>query len=112
MYKSKNLFKKLSKSKKTVRSDFFILKTKLAFIELRQAFFKTLILHHFNPKRHIQIQTDVSNYTIDEVLSQLTLENLGRWHLVAFFSQKIIPSKTRYETHKDEILAIVEDFKI
>ena len=43
--KSKNL----SKSKKTVRSDFFTLGAKLAFTELRQAFLKALILHHFDP---------------------------------------------------------------
>ena len=43
----------LSKSKKTVRSsDFPTSNAKLAFIELRQAFLKAPILHHFDPKRH------------------------------------------------------------
>ena len=86
--KSKNLFKKLSKSKKTVKSDFLTLRAKLAFIQLRQAFFKALIFYHFNSKRHIQIETDVSSYAIGEVLSQLILDNSGQWHLVAFFLSK------------------------
>ena len=54
---------------------------------------------------------DVSGYAIGGVLSQLTSDNFGRWHLVAFFSQKIIPAKTRYETHDGKFLAIVEAFK-
>ena len=106
--KSKNL----AKSKKTVRcSDFLTLGAKLAFTELRQAFLKALILHHFNPERYIRIEIDVSGYAIGRVLSQLTSDDLGRWHLVAFFSHKMIPAEIRYETHDNELLAIVEAFK-
>ena len=48
--KSKNLFK----FKKSVESsDFFTPRAKLAFTKLRQAFLKTPILHHFDPKRYI-----------------------------------------------------------
>ena len=101
-----------SKSKKTIRSlDFFTPGAKLAFTKLRQAFIKALILYHFDPEYHIRIETDVSGYTIGGVLSQLTSNNLGQWHPVAFFSRKIIPAETRYETHNDELLAIVEAFK-
>ena len=59
----------LSKSKKTVRSDFLTPGAKLAFAELRQAFVKAPILHHFDPERHIRIETDVSGYAIGGVLS-------------------------------------------
>ena len=62
---------KLSKPKKTIRSDFFTLGVKLAFIKLRQAFVKAPILYHFDPNRHMRIETDVSGYAIDKVLSQL-----------------------------------------
>ena len=66
MSKSKNLFK----SKEIVGSlDFLSLRAKLAFTKLRQAFFKALIFHYFNPKCHIQIEMDVSGYTISRVLS-------------------------------------------
>ena len=73
LFKSKNL----SKSKKIVGSDFFTPKAKLAFTKLRQAFVKAPILHHFNPKRHIRIETDISGYAIGRVLSQLILDDLG-----------------------------------
>ena len=86
--KSKKLFKpkKLFKSKKMVGLDFFIPKARLAFIKLRQAFVKALIFYHFDSKRYIRIKTDVLGYAIIEVLSQLTLDDLGQYHPVAFFS--------------------------
>ena len=108
LFKSKNL----SKSKKTVRSsDYLIFGAKLAFTKLRQAFFKAPILYHFDLERHIQIKTNVSGYVIGRVLSQLTSDDLGRCHLVAFFSRMMIPTETRYETHDVKLLAIVEVFK-
>ena len=73
--KSKNS----SKSKRAIGPlDFFIPRAKLVFIKLRQAFFKTPILQHFDPKHYIQIEMDVSGYAIGGVLSQLILDNLGR----------------------------------
>ena len=104
--KSKNL----SKSK-TVGSDFLTPGAKLAFTKLRQAFFKAPILHYFDLERHIRIETDVSSYAISEIFSQLTSDDLGQWHLVAFFSCKMIPVETRYEMHDGELLAIIEAFK-
>ena len=105
--KSKNL----SKFKKTLRSDFFTPKARLVFIELRQAFVKASILHYCDPERYIWVETDASGYAIGRDFSQLTLDDLGQWHPVVFFSQKMILAKTRYETHNGEILAIVEAFK-
>ena len=70
-----------------------------------------MILHHFDPEHHIRVETDASGYAIGEVLSQLTSDDLGQWHLVAFFSRKMILAETRYETHDGELLAIVEAFK-
>ena len=105
--KSKNL----SKSKKTVGSDFFTPKAKLAFTKLRQVFVKALILHHFNLECQIWIETNISGYAICGVFNQLTSDNLSRWHLVAFISWKMIPAETRYETHDSEFLAIVKVFK-
>ena len=104
LFKSKKSFK----SKKTFGLDFFISRARLAFIKLRQIFIKTLILYHFDPERYIRVQTDVLGYAIIEVLSQLTLDNLGRWYLVAFFSQKMILAETRYKTRNCKLLAIVQ----
>ena len=80
LFKSKNL----SRSKKMIGSDFLTPRAKLAFTKLRQAFVKALILYHFDPKCHIRIETYILNYAIGGVLSQLTLNDLGRWYLVAF----------------------------
>ena len=54
------------------RTDFLTPKARLAFIQLRQAFVKALILHHFDPESYIRIETDVSGYAIGSILSQLS----------------------------------------
>ena len=86
-----------------------------AFNQLRQAFTEAPILRHFDPECHIRIETDASGYAEGGVLSQLTSDHLtsdqGQWHPVAYFSRKMIPVETRYETHDGELLAIVEAFK-
>ena len=86
-------------------------KAKLAFTQWRKAFTKAPILQHFDPQCYIRTETDVSGYAIGRVLSQLTLDNLGQWHLVAFYLQKMIPAKTWYKPHNGELFAIVEAFK-
>ena len=74
-------------------------------------FIQASIFQHFDPEQHIQFETDASCYFIGRVLSQLTLDDLGRWHLVAYYSHKVIPAKTWYKTYNGELLAIVEVFK-
>ncbi len=107
--------------------DFLTPEAKKAFIYLWKAFTKAPILRHFDPEYHIQIETDVSGYTIGGVLSQMTSDQhfsghmiheddfprseIGQWHLVAFFSQKMISTETQYKTHNQELLVIVEAFK-
>ena len=106
--KSKNL----SKSKKAVGpSDFLIPGAKLIFTKLRQAFLKAPILHHFDPERHIRIESNTLSYAISGILNQLTSDDSGQWHPIAFFSRKMILAETRYETHNGELLAIVEAFR-
>ena len=41
----------------------------------------------------------------------VTKADLSQWHLIAFFSKKMIPAETRYETHDGKLLAIFEAFK-
>ena len=91
--------------------DYLTAEARLAFTQWRKALTKAPILWHFDPKCHIRLETGVSGYAIARVLSQLTLDNLGQWHLIAFYSQKMIPTKTWYKTHDGELLAIVEAFK-
>ena len=84
---------------------------RLAFTQLKKAFTKAPILWHFDLECHIRIETNASGYAIDGVLNQLTLDNLGWWYPVVFYSQKMIPAEIEYETHDGKLLAIVEAFK-
>ena len=84
----------LSKSKKT-ELGFLISGARMAFTKLRQAFIKTSILYHCDQKRHIRVETDALGYAIGGVLSQLSSDDLGRWHPEAFFSRKMILVETR-----------------
>ena len=85
MVKSKNRDFSLNFKNIEAGSGFLTPKARLAFTKLRQVFMNTPILHYFDPKCHIWIKTDASGYAIGGVLSQLTLDDLGQWHLVAFF---------------------------
>ena len=78
---------------------------------MKQVFVEAPILNHFDPERQIRIEMDTLGYAINGILSQLTLDVLGQWYLVAFFSRKMIPTETRYEIYNRELLAIVESFK-
>lgn len=97
--------KKLAKSldfvmNKTPKTDFIT-------FEVKKAFTKALIFYYSDSKRHIHIETDVSNYAISKIPSQMTLDkqssdhiiykNLkfsksksGQWYLVVLFSRKMI----------------------
>ena len=90
--KSKNHDFLLNSRNREAKTSFFIPETRLAFIQLRQAFVKASILHYFNLECHIQIETDTLGYAIANVLSQLlfgtrpdgvvTKTDLGQWHLI------------------------------
>ena len=68
-------------------------------------------MNYFDPERYIQIETDIFGYIIDRIFSQLISDDLSWCYLIAFFPQKMIPTKTWYKTHNKELLAIVEAFK-
>ncbi len=120
--------KKPNFAKANSGTDFLTLEAKEAFIHLRKAFTEAPILRHFDPERHIRIEIDASEYAIGGVLSQMTSDQhssghvthedpnspkseIGQWHPIAFFFQKMIPAETRYKTYNQELLAIVEAFK-
>ncbi len=92
---------KMTKSKKWIRAEkaeafrakklgqsgsFLISEARKTFTKWRQAFVEAPILNHFNPERHIRIETDASGYSIGRIFSQLTSDDSVRWHPVAFFS--------------------------
>lgn len=49
------------------RTEYITLGAKLSFIKLKQAFITAPILHHFDPKCHVRIETDMSDYAIDGI---------------------------------------------
>ena len=97
--------------KDTKGFNYLTLDTKKAFNYLCHAFTQASILSYFDFEQHIRIETNALGYAISGVLCQLILGNLGQWHLVAYYSRKMILAKTRYKTHNNEILAIVQAFK-
>ena len=105
------IVKRLLRSKNLNGAGYLTPKARLTFTQLKKAFTNTSILQHFDLEYHWRIVTNASGYAIGRVLSYLTLDNLDRWHPVAYFLQKIIPTKTRYETHNGKLLAIVEALK-
>ena len=73
LVKSKNHDFPKSRTGKT-RTGFLTPKARLMFIQLRQEFVKTPILYYLDPKSHIQIKTDLLDYAICSILSQLSSE--------------------------------------
>ncbi len=53
-----------------------------------------------------------SNHVTHENLNPIALNSeISQWHPIAFLFRKMIPIETWYETHNQELLAIVEAFK-
>lgn len=85
----------ISSKLRSNKAGYLTLNARVAFTQLRYAFIEALILYHFNLKLYIRIETNATSYTISRVLSQLTSNDLGRRHLIAYFLHKMISAKTR-----------------
>ena len=92
-------------------SNYLTSASKKAFNHLRHVFTQAPIFQHFDPEQHIWIETNISDYAINKVPSQLTLDDLSWWHFVAYYLYKMISAKTWYKTHDGKLLVIVEVFK-
>ena len=83
----------------------------VAFRTLCEAFQKAPILSHHDPEKRSRMETDASQFAIAGILSQIgNVEVDPNWHPVAFYSRKLIAAERNYETHDQELLAIVEAF--
>ena len=80
-----------------------------AFGTLKSAFVFTPILRLFNPSRKIVIKTNASDYALGAVLSQKGPN--GKFHPIAFYSQKLTPAEINYKIHDKELLVIIKAFK-
>ena len=83
-----------------------------AFCMLRDAFTSAPILKHYDPVLPIKMETDASGFAAAGILLQLFAgEKTAIWHPIAYWSRKLSPAEVNYETHDQELLAIVESFK-
>ena len=80
-----------------------------AFESLKKAFTTTPILQHFDSDEKTWIESDVSNYVIAGVLSQVGNDDVLK--PVAFMSKKMFSAKCNYEIYDKELLAIVRAFE-
>ena len=85
-------------------------RARTAFQRLKEAFTTAPMLRHYDPTKLTRVETDASGFALAGVLTQQQ-EQEGLWHPVAFWSRKMHPAEMNYETHDQELLAIIEVFK-
>jgi hypothetical protein len=91
-----------------------------AFKELKQAFIEPPVLRHFNPDKEILIITNASKVAVTGIILQLADVPAGEtqpvylrdYHPVAYFLKKLNQAQRNYDTHDQELLAIVEAFRV
>ncbi|MBW0591372.1 hypothetical protein O181_131087 [Austropuccinia psidii MF-1] len=71
---------------------------------LKEAFTTAPLLPHLNPSLPTIVETDVSDYALGAVLSQVN--DAGK-HLITFDSRNLLPAELNYEIHDKELLGIV-----
>lgn len=81
-----------------------------AFDKLRNAFLQVPILAHFERDRETHVEVDASGGAISGILSQLvpTGDDRPQWRPIDFYSRKLIQAEYNYDTHDQELLAIVK----
>ena len=103
-----NLSKKRVKKSLASFTNFLTEEARRFFNLIKDAFTEVPILQHFDHNLPARVETDASSGAIGEILTQQDFQ--GRWYLCAYYSRKMQPAKQNYETHDDELLAIVEAF--
>jgi len=80
---------------------------------LKDAFLGVPILAHFERERPTRLEVDASGGAISGILSQNGpgSDNKDQWRPVDFYSRKLIQAEYNYDTHDQELLAIVQSVK-
>ena len=81
---------------------------KSLFKKIKNLFVKKPVLRIYIPNLLIKVETDVLDYALGVYLVQL---HLDRWHLVAYYSQKMTPVELNYNIYNKELLGIVAALK-
>jgi hypothetical protein len=84
-----------------------------AFKQLKNAFLQVPILAHFERDRETHVEVDASGGAISGILSQLvpTKDGMAQWRPIDFYSRKLIQAEYNYDTHDQELLAIVKSLE-
>ena len=82
-------------------------KARKSFNNLKKIFMKTSLLWHFNLDLKIMIETNVIEFVIFEIISQLDSKT-DQWHSIVFWSRKMTSAERNYMIDETEMLAIVE----
>jgi hypothetical protein len=69
------------------------------------------MLFYYDLKKLTRLETDASGFALVGVITQQQ-EAGGLWHPVVFWLRKILSAEMNYETYNQELLAIVEIFKV
>ena len=80
------------------------LRARVAFKQLVLEFIIALLLRYFYLEQPMCIITNFSKRGIKVVLLQLYI---GRWHPITFYSRKLTPIESRYNTANRELLTII-----
>lgn len=84
----------------------------LAFKQLKEAFTSAPVLRHFDASLPIKVEIDASVFAAAAIISQLFGTGAdAKWHPIAFYSRKFTPAERNYNTHNQELLAIVLAFR-
>ena len=83
-------------------------KQKKLFRELKELFTQDPILKIYQLKLETVVETDALDFALGACLLQ---KHLDGWHLVAYYSQKIIPLELSYNIYNKELLGIVAALK-
>ena len=85
-------------------SEFLISEIANFFHKLIWVFTTALFLRHFNSKKKIWVETDVSEFVILNILMQ----RHNNWRSIMYYSQKMIFTERNYKTNDEKLLAIVK----
>ena len=77
--------------------------------KLCAAFTTAPLLRYYSPDLSTRLETDASKNGLAAIISQLFED--AQWHPIAFWSRKLTPAERNYETHDQELLAIVAAVK-
>jgi hypothetical protein len=81
-----------------------------AFEKLKHCFTMAPILTHFDPNHECIVETDASDFALGSTLSQIAMDK--KLYPNAFHLRKFSPAEINYKIHDQELLAIVDSYKV